>query len=202
MHFGVYNGDGYSRAEANDQKSFQVRGDDSAAARWQLPRQGAPRARCSTTTTSRSRAAPSGPLHRQRVVRARRFNAGFDYLTGADQTLPTTAKVEVDGYRSSSRRSSRKRATASRRCCATTRSGPTRTSSARQNRCIAGVAVLVPAPGRQRDRGAAARLRAGDVRAIHHRPSQAAADRAARPDQFLTGLRPRARTARNEETQR
>ena len=49
------------------------------------------------------RPAVKGGTERDRFIGSvwyehRHFNAGFDYLTGVDQTLPTTAKVDVDGY--------------------------------------------------------------------------------------------------------
>ncbi|MFN8178997.1 MAG: hypothetical protein U0167_13790 [bacterium] len=95
VHFGVYNGDGYSKAEANDQKAFQGR--------------------------VSVRPLPQGPLHGLRITgfadadnyasgdaRARflgnatfedtHLNAGFDFLSAKDQTASTAAEVKSEGF--------------------------------------------------------------------------------------------------------
>lgn len=97
VHFGVYNGEGYSKAETNNQKAFMIRGTlrpmpgGSVAARGlritgfyigdhYVP--GAPRTRAVGNVT----------------YEHKHFNAGFDYLTAEDQSLPTSTKVDAKGW--------------------------------------------------------------------------------------------------------
>lgn len=96
VHAGIYNGEGYSKPEANNTKSFQVRGtvrplpNVAAAKGWRVTGffdddhyvDGAPRRRAVFDTTYESAY----------------LNAGFDYLNTKDQTLPTVAAANGHGY--------------------------------------------------------------------------------------------------------
>jgi hypothetical protein len=97
VHAGLYNGEGYARVDPNDQKGFQMR----ATVR---PMPGGKIAQKGLRIT--------GFVNRDHVVRdAERskaigsiwyehphLNAGFDYMQGVDQTLPTAAKVNSRGW--------------------------------------------------------------------------------------------------------
>lgn len=96
IHVGVYNGEGYNRSEANDQKAFQVR--------------------------ATVRPAPAVPVlrglrlsafwdgdHYVRDAKKDRFvgsltfehpfvNAGVDYIKAKDQTLTTATEIEAKGW--------------------------------------------------------------------------------------------------------
>lgn len=96
VHAGFYNGEGYSRAEVNDQKAFMARVTVKPAPTHAIAKglrvigywhadeyvQGAPR----------NRAAASAMFEHAR------FNAGVDYLRRTDQTTPAVAEVTGQGY--------------------------------------------------------------------------------------------------------
>ncbi|MGH9411668.1 MAG: hypothetical protein ACRD1V_19710 [Vicinamibacterales bacterium] len=96
IHVGVYNGEGYNHPEANSGKSFQVRGTVrpfpkmAVAKGWRLTGfydddryvDGAPKRRAVFDTTFEHKF----------------FNAGFDYLSAKDQTLPTNPTTNAHGY--------------------------------------------------------------------------------------------------------
>jgi hypothetical protein len=97
VHVGWFNGEGYNKAEVNDQKSFQGRvtirpmpGGSLAAKGLRIT--GFWLNDHGVKGAERSRAI--GSIWYEH----RRFNAGFDYITATDQTLPTTAKVQQNGY--------------------------------------------------------------------------------------------------------
>jgi hypothetical protein len=97
VHAGLFNGEGYSRAETNDQKAFQVRGTFRP-----VPR-GEGLVRGLRVTIYHHGDHYVRNAERRRVIanvsiENRRFNAAFDYMNRADQTLPTAARVESVGY--------------------------------------------------------------------------------------------------------
>lgn len=98
VHFGVYNGDGYSKAEANNQKSFQIRGTLRP-----LPKESVLKGLRLTAFYDADHYIKNGP--RDRFIGSATFehqyvNLGFDYFTATDQTsgLPTGKKVEAEGW--------------------------------------------------------------------------------------------------------
>lgn len=97
VHVGVYNGEGYRRAEANDQKALMLR-------TTVRPFPGAGRVAEGLLLTAY--------VHRDHVMRDAerhrligsvwyehaRFNAGFDYLTRDDRPSPEAPLVKSEGY--------------------------------------------------------------------------------------------------------
>jgi len=96
VHVGYYNGEGYSKAEANDQKAFQVRGTLRPFASGDFLR-----GLRITAFYDDDHYVKDAP--RTRVVFAptfehTRFNAGFEYLNGTDQTSINASKVDSEGW--------------------------------------------------------------------------------------------------------
>jgi hypothetical protein len=94
---GVYNGEGYNRAEVNDQKSVQFRatvrpmpGGSLAAKGLRLT--GFYLGDHGVKNAERTRAI--GSIWYEH----RWFNAGFDYIASTDQALPTVAKINSNGW--------------------------------------------------------------------------------------------------------
>ena len=96
IHAGVYNGDGYSRAEANDQKAFQIRGTVRP-----FPLGGNLKGLRLTAFYDADRYVKSGP--RNRFVAAATFehkwvNAAVDYLATKDRTSVSATEVKGSGW--------------------------------------------------------------------------------------------------------
>ncbi|HMA18051.1 MAG TPA: hypothetical protein VKS03_06400 [Thermoanaerobaculia bacterium] len=96
VHLGVYNGEGYTRSEANDQKAFQVR----ATIR---PAPTVPVLRGLRLTGFYDADHYVRDAKRQRAVAFLSFehpwvNVGVDYLDAKDQTLTTTREIEAEGW--------------------------------------------------------------------------------------------------------
>lgn len=97
VHFGFYNGEGYTRAETNNQKSFQGR-----VTVRPLP----------AGSVAVKGLRLTGYYHKDHIVKNadrnrvigsvfyeyKRFNAGFDYLTRADAALTTATNVKSGGW--------------------------------------------------------------------------------------------------------
>ena len=97
VHAGIFNGEGYQRAETNNQKAIQIR----ATVRPLPNANGVLRGLTGTVYFHDDHYVHDAERNRfvaNVMVEHRRFNAGFDYLTRADQTLPTAAEVDSDGY--------------------------------------------------------------------------------------------------------
>jgi len=96
IHAGIYNGDGYSRVEANDQKAFQVR-----ASLRPLPLGGIWKGLRLHAFYDADKYVKRGP--RDRFIATATFehphlNAGFDYLDVKDRTSITSAEVKGNGW--------------------------------------------------------------------------------------------------------
>ena len=96
IHAGVYNGDGYTRVEPNDQKAFQVRGTLRP-----LPLGGALKGLRLTAFYDADKYVKHGP--RNRFVAAATFehkyvNAAFEYLNTTDRTAITATEVKSNGW--------------------------------------------------------------------------------------------------------
>ena len=96
IHAGVYNGDGYSRAEPNDQKAFQFR-----ASLRPLPLGGMWKGLRLHAFYDADKYVKRGP--RNRFIATATFehphlNAGFDYLDVKDRTAITTPEVRGNGW--------------------------------------------------------------------------------------------------------
>ncbi|HEY6065186.1 MAG TPA: hypothetical protein VIY96_03465 [Thermoanaerobaculia bacterium] len=96
VHLGVYNGEGYSRSEANDQKAFQVR----ATVR---PAPGVDVLRGLRLTAFWDGDHYVRDAKKDRFVGLLSFehpfvNVGVDYLKAKDQTLTTVREIEAEGW--------------------------------------------------------------------------------------------------------
>jgi len=96
IHLGVYNGEGYTKPEANDQKAFQVR----LSVR---PAPMIPILKGLRLTGFYDGDHYVKDAKRERFIGSFTFehpyvNVGFDYLSAKDQTLPTKAEVRADGF--------------------------------------------------------------------------------------------------------
>jgi hypothetical protein len=97
VHVGVYNGENYNRAEANNQKALQVRATVRPLARGALVLRGI-RATAFYDADSYVKDAP-----RNRFIAGLNFehtyvNAGFEYLKTNDQTSVRNPQVDGEGY--------------------------------------------------------------------------------------------------------
>jgi hypothetical protein len=96
VHTGLYNGDTYSRNEANDQKGFMIRGSFR-------PLRMHPVLRGLRVTGFYDKDAYVKNAERERAIAAVTFehphlNAAFDYLAATDQTRATAAEVDARGF--------------------------------------------------------------------------------------------------------
>jgi hypothetical protein len=96
IHAGFYNGEGYSHVEANDQKSFQVRGTLRP-----LPLGGALKGLRLTAFYDADKYVKDGP--RNRFIGSASFEhkyvtAAFDYLSTTDRTAITASDVKANGW--------------------------------------------------------------------------------------------------------
>jgi hypothetical protein len=94
---GVFNGEGYAKGEANDQKAYQIRATLRPFA------QGAPVARGLRVSGfySADQYIKDGPRNRglfDATFEHARFNAGAMYITASDQTSATANETDGNGY--------------------------------------------------------------------------------------------------------
>ncbi|HEX6558617.1 MAG TPA: hypothetical protein VF021_04125 [Longimicrobiales bacterium] len=97
LHAGVYNGETYSKAEANNQKAIQVRGTLRPFAT------AAPLLRGLRATVFYDGDHYLADAARSRLIGALTFehaylNAGFEYLTARDRTRRTSPEIEGKGF--------------------------------------------------------------------------------------------------------
>lgn len=148
LHVGYYNGEGYGRAEVNDQKALMARftlrpmpGGSFAVKGLRL-----------TGGVIADNAVKSAP--RQRVMGGvlyeyKRFNAGFDYITLKDKTLPTSTEVKKDGWSTWVTPFFKEKGNGFEALVRydSFRTNKVTAPDARQNRTIAGLAFWFPHPG-------------------------------------------------------
>ena len=96
IHAGVYNGDGYSRVEANNEKAFQIRGTVRP-----FPLGGNLKGLRLTAFYDADKYIRNGP--RNRFIAAatfehKYFNAAFDYLDSKDKTALSATEVKSNGW--------------------------------------------------------------------------------------------------------
>ena len=141
IHAGVYNGETYTRPEANDQKGFMVRGTFRP-----LPM--SPTFRGLRLTGFYDADSYLKGAERRRGIAAVTFehpylNAAFSYLATEDQQRTTLAKVEGQGWSVWATPKS-PTTSAGRGCCGSTISNLTDALPARRNRTILGGAYWFP----------------------------------------------------------
>ncbi len=136
VHVGIYNGEGYSKAEANDQKGFQIRA-SRPPAREHRRREGL--ADHGLLELRQRREGPEAePLARRHDVRASVRQRGFTYIEATNQAAPGAAEVKPKDWSRSG--SPRAPPSASRRSSVTTSSSRTRDLDPKQKRTIVGIA--------------------------------------------------------------
>lgn len=96
LHAGIYNGDAYSRAEANDRKAFMIRG-------TVRPLPMARTLRGLRITGFYDADAPVKDGKRRRAVgdvsfEHRYANAGFIYMRATDRSLPAAPELDAEGF--------------------------------------------------------------------------------------------------------
>jgi len=97
VHFGLYNGEGYSKPEINNQKSFQGR----ITVRPMPAGNFAAKGLRLTGYVNRDHVLKSADRNRaigSVFYEYKRFNAGVDYIKRDDQSAATAAKVNSDGW--------------------------------------------------------------------------------------------------------
>jgi hypothetical protein len=96
IHVGVYNGDTYTKADPNDQKSFQIRGTLRP-----LPMGGDLKGLRLTAFYDADNYIKHGPRDRfigSLTFEHKWFNAGADWVSAKDQTSLTAAQVKSEGW--------------------------------------------------------------------------------------------------------
>jgi hypothetical protein len=98
IHAGIYNGEGYSKAEVNDQKAFQIRGTVRPLATSSSLAARGLRVTFFYDADHYIRNAERKRFVANATYEHRWFNVGWDYLDGKDQTSVTTADVGSKGW--------------------------------------------------------------------------------------------------------
>jgi hypothetical protein len=142
----IYNGEGYNRAETNDQKSVQLRATIRPAP------QGPQRLRGLRVTGFylADHAVHDAARHRAIASAAyehARFNAGFDYLRRRDQTTSVAPMVVSDGWSVFVTPFFNEKGTGFEGLLRVDTFRPNRGLEGRQRRVIAGIAYWFPHPG-------------------------------------------------------
>ena len=97
VHFGLYNGENYQRAETNNQKGFEFRGTLRPFAK-QTPILRGVRAHLVWYTDNYVSDSERKRVMGNVTFEHKYLNAGFDYLDAKDQALPTVASIPSRGY--------------------------------------------------------------------------------------------------------
>jgi hypothetical protein len=98
VHVGIFNGENYNRAEANDQKSLQLRGSVRPFAKHGGPLLQGLRTHVFYNGDHYVRAAERRRFLASATFEHKFINAGFDYLRTADQISVRTAAIDGRGY--------------------------------------------------------------------------------------------------------
>lgn len=93
---GLYNGDGYSKAEANDQKSIQLLGRVRPLAKTEGPLRGL-RVSAFYNADHYQKNAERNRFIASASFEHARFNAGLDVMTGSDRSSAAKARVDSRG---------------------------------------------------------------------------------------------------------
>jgi hypothetical protein len=146
IHVGLYNGEGYAKPEANDQKSLQGRITLRPFAKGSLVARGL-RVGIYANRDKTVKGADRNKWIAHAFFEHTRFNAGFDYLRGEDQTLPTSSVAKSDGYTAWVTPFFQKKGDGLEGLVRYDSYRTNRTIDARRNRTIAGLAYWFPHPG-------------------------------------------------------
>jgi hypothetical protein len=146
IHVGIYNGEGNAKPEANNEKSFQFRGTIRPLAKGSVTARGL-RLTAFVNQDHFVKDAPHNKFLGQATFEHTRFNAGVDVIRGTDQTLPTTAKAESDGYSFYVTPFFQQKGNGWEGLVRYDSYRADRTIDARRNRTIAGLAYWFPHPG-------------------------------------------------------
>lgn len=146
LHIGVYNGEGYSKPEANDQKSIQMRGTLRPLAKGGLTGRGLKvtafyNADHVVKDAQRNRFITSASFEHTR------FNAAFDYFRGTNQTAAAGTKALSDGWSVFVTPFFKAKGNGLEALIRYDSFRANRTIDARQNRTIGGLAYWFPHPG-------------------------------------------------------
>jgi hypothetical protein len=142
VHAGFYNGDTYSRFEANDQKAFMIRGTVRP-----LPMSRTLRGLRVTGFYDADSPVKGGTRRRalgDATFEHKYANVGVMYLDAKDQSLPTAAEVDARGF---SVWATPKTTTGWEGLLRFDRLEPNTNNDSRKNRAIAGVAYWLPVTG-------------------------------------------------------
>jgi hypothetical protein len=97
VHVGLYNGEGYTQRDPNDQKAFMIRGTVRPLPTGNAYYRGL-RLTAFYFGDHYVRDATRERFVFNTTMEHRWFNAGFDWMTRTDQPLPTNPKTDSDGY--------------------------------------------------------------------------------------------------------
>ncbi|TAK19437.1 MAG: hypothetical protein EPO35_00080 [Acidobacteria bacterium] len=146
FHIGLYNGEGYSKAEINNQKSLQVRGTFRP-----MPGGGfAVKGLRLTGYYNKDHVAKNADRNRaigSVFYEYKRFNAGFDYIARSDEASATAAKVNSDGWSVFVTPFFKEKGNGLEGLFRYDSFRANKSLDARQNRTIAGLAYWFPHPG-------------------------------------------------------
>jgi hypothetical protein len=147
FHVGLFNGEGYAKAEANDQKALAVRGTvrplaTGGAFGRGLRVTGFYYGDHVVKNADRNRAVGSVWLEQKR------YNLGFDYISRSDEASATAVRIKSDGYSVFLTPFFKEKGNGLEALLRYDSFRPnTATKDARQNRTIAGIAYWFPHPG-------------------------------------------------------
>lgn len=148
IHVGYYNGEGYSRAEVNDQKAWMLRGTLRPFPAGSFAVKGL-RLTGGLIADHVVKDAPRQRMLAGALYEYKRFNAGVDWITLKDKTLPTSTEVQKDGWSAWVTPFFKEKGNGFEAIVRydSFRQNKVTSPDARQNRTIAGLSYWFPHPG-------------------------------------------------------
>lgn len=148
LHVGYYNGEGYGRAEVNDQKAWMIRGTLRPFPGGTFALKGL-RLTGGLIADHAVQDAPRRRVLAGALYEYKRFNAGFDVIALKDKTLPTSTEVQKDGWSAWVTPFFKEKSNGLEAIVRydSFRQNKVTTPDARQNRTLAGLAWWFPHPG-------------------------------------------------------
>ena len=146
LHVGLYNGEGYGKPEANDQKSIQMRGTLRPLAKGGLTGRGF-RVTAYYNADHLLKDAQRNRFISSASFEHRRFNAAFDYIRGTNQTVAGGTKSLSDGWSAFVTPFFKEKGNGLEGLVRYDSFRTNRTIDARQNRTIAGLSYWFSHPG-------------------------------------------------------